>query len=82
MLDTYNANPSSMELSLKNFSEFKGSKTIIIGDMLELGEESQAEHQKILKFVRFVRKKNQALNCMLIFHFLASLLLKTAHKYN
>lgn len=52
VLDTYNANPSSMELSLKNFSEFKGSKTIIIGDMLELGEESQAEHQKILKLAQ------------------------------
>lgn len=48
VLDTYNANPSSMALSLKNFSEFAGTKTIIIGDMLELGDESKAEHQKIL----------------------------------
>ncbi len=47
VLDTYNANPSSMALSLNNFSQFTGSKTIIIGDMLELGEESVTEHQKI-----------------------------------
>jgi len=47
VLDTYNANPSSMEVSLKNFSQYKGSKTIIIGDMLELGEESKAEHERI-----------------------------------
>ena len=47
VLDTYNANPSSMALSLNNFSQFIGSKTVIIGDMLELGEESVTEHQKI-----------------------------------
>lgn len=48
VLDTYNANPSSMAESLRNFSRFEGSKTIIIGDMLELGEESDVEHQNIL----------------------------------
>lgn len=49
VLDTYNANPSSMTESLKNFDGFEGSKTIIIGDMLELGEESEKEHQAILE---------------------------------
>ena len=49
VLDTYNANPSSMAESLKNFSKFEGSKTIIIGDMLELGTESEVEHQSILE---------------------------------
>lgn len=48
VIDTYNANPSSMVEALKNFSRFKGSKTIIIGDMLELGDESEAEHVAIL----------------------------------
>ncbi len=48
VLDTYNANPSSMTESLKNFSTFSGSKTIIIGDMLELGDESEKEHTGIL----------------------------------
>ncbi|MDR1876748.1 MAG: UDP-N-acetylmuramoyl-tripeptide--D-alanyl-D-alanine ligase [Flavobacteriaceae bacterium] len=47
VLDTYNANPTSMEASLKNFSSFEGSKTIIIGDMFELGKDSAQEHQKI-----------------------------------
>lgn len=47
VLDTYNANPSSMSASLDNFNEFEGSKTIIIGDMLELGAESDVEHQLI-----------------------------------
>lgn len=49
VLDTYNANPSSMTASLHNFITFEGSKSIIIGDMLELGEESEVEHQTILK---------------------------------
>ena len=48
VLDTYNANPSSMTESLKNFNGFTGAKTIIIGDMLELGDESEKEHQAIL----------------------------------
>lgn len=48
VLDTYNANPSSMAASLQNFAQFEGSKTIIIGDMLELGDESAEEHITIL----------------------------------
>lgn len=52
VLDTYNANPSSMSASLKNFKTFEGTKTIIIGDMLELGEESFVEHQNIINFAK------------------------------
>lgn len=52
VLDTYNANPSSMTASLHNFITFEGSKTIIIGDMLELGEESAKEHQNILQLAQ------------------------------
>ena len=48
VMDTYNANPSSMTESLKNFSNFQGTKTIIIGDMLELGDDSEKEHEAIL----------------------------------
>lgn len=50
VLDTYNANPSSMLVSLENFKTFEGKKTIIIGDMLELGDESHQEHKAILQF--------------------------------
>ncbi|WP_336958779.1 UDP-N-acetylmuramoyl-tripeptide--D-alanyl-D-alanine ligase [Chryseobacterium contaminans] len=52
VLDTYNANPSSMTASLHNFITFEGSKTIIIGDMLELGDESKKEHQNILELAK------------------------------
>lgn len=52
VLDTYNANPSSMIESLKNFSNFQGTKTIIIGDMLELGAASEAEHRAIFDLAK------------------------------
>ncbi|MDR2238220.1 MAG: UDP-N-acetylmuramoyl-tripeptide--D-alanyl-D-alanine ligase [Chryseobacterium sp.] len=52
VLDTYNANPSSMTASLNNFISFEGRKTIIIGDMLELGEESIPEHRNILELAQ------------------------------
>ncbi len=49
VLDAYNANPTSMEAALKNFSQMKASrKVVILGDMLEVGKASKAEHKKIL----------------------------------
>ena len=55
VLDTYNANPSSMTESLINFNNFLGTKTIIIGDMLELGDESEKEHQSILELAHSLK---------------------------
>jgi UDP-N-acetylmuramoyl-tripeptide--D-alanyl-D-alanine ligase len=53
ILDAYNANPSSMEQALVNFANMSlQNKVLIIGDMLELGDESQAEHDKILDLIR------------------------------
>jgi UDP-N-acetylmuramoyl-tripeptide--D-alanyl-D-alanine ligase len=49
ILDAYNANPSSMEVALENFSKIKKQfKTVILGDMFELGDESSKEHQEIV----------------------------------
>lgn len=49
LLDLYNANPSSMEAALKNFALMAAeNKTVILGDMLELGPTSEEEHKKIL----------------------------------
>ena len=48
LMDAYNANPSSMEAALENFSTLEGPlKGVILGDMFELGEGSNEEHQKI-----------------------------------
>ena len=52
LLDCYNANPSSMEVSIKNFEQIKeNGKIVILGDMLELGEVSASEHQKIIEAI-------------------------------
>ncbi len=49
VLDAYNANPSSMVAALTMFAESAYTKkTVILGDMLELGEESDHEHLHIL----------------------------------
>ena len=52
-LDAYNANPTSVELSLKNFVSLnKPNSSIILGDMLELGENAISEHKAILQLIR------------------------------
>ncbi|MDD3636687.1 MAG: UDP-N-acetylmuramoyl-tripeptide--D-alanyl-D-alanine ligase [Bacteroidales bacterium] len=52
LMDAYNANPTSMEAALINFSKRCGQRAmLILGDMLELGEASEAEHANILKLV-------------------------------
>ena len=48
VVDAYNANPTSMAAALENFSMIKAQdKMLILGDMRELGEASDAEHRKI-----------------------------------
>ena len=49
ILDAYNANPSSMKAMLLSFWEQEYlNKLCILGDMLELGKESEKEHKKII----------------------------------
>lgn len=49
-MDAYNANPSSMALSIGNFAKSKGSnKVLVIGGMKELGADSEAEHLSVLQ---------------------------------
>ncbi|MCW3105250.1 MAG: UDP-N-acetylmuramoyl-tripeptide--D-alanyl-D-alanine ligase [Bacteroidetes bacterium] len=53
ILDYYNANPSSMSLALENFAGLGHSnKMVILGDMLELGEESAKEHDAIVELLQ------------------------------
>jgi UDP-N-acetylmuramoyl-tripeptide--D-alanyl-D-alanine ligase len=50
-LDAYNANPSSMELSIKNFMAMPGeNKILFLGDMFELGKYEAEEHQNLVNF--------------------------------
>ncbi len=48
ILDAYNANPSSMQAAIENFSTLEGEdKVLILGDMFELEEEAESEHRNI-----------------------------------
>ncbi|NQY09353.1 MAG: UDP-N-acetylmuramoyl-tripeptide--D-alanyl-D-alanine ligase [Flavobacteriales bacterium] len=49
LLDAYNANPSSMNLSIHSFiNQDSKEKYFFLGDMMELGQYSDAEHQNIV----------------------------------
>ena len=50
IMDAYNANPTSMQASIESFaSTFPSPRFLILGDMLELGEQSLQEHISILE---------------------------------
>lgn len=63
ILDYYNANPSSMSLAIENFAGLdQPNKMAILGDMLELGEESEKEHDAIVELL----KQKQLSNVLLV----------------
>lgn len=66
IMDCYNANPSSMELSLKDvFQSFRDKeKIIIVGDMFELGEQSLHFHQEILQLIQGNVQENDTVICI------------------
>lgn len=77
ILDAYNANPTSMLAALQHFNTIKSdSKMLFLGDMFELGETAQQEHQDIVNYLSkanigqmyligsyFSKTKTQLKNC-------------------
>ncbi|MDD3079495.1 MAG: UDP-N-acetylmuramoyl-tripeptide--D-alanyl-D-alanine ligase [Paludibacter sp.] len=56
VVDAYNANPTSMAAAVKNFGQMQvDNKVLILGDMLELGEQSETEHQNIIRLLESFR---------------------------
>ena len=52
LLDAYNANPSSMAVAIRQFAALPAlRKVVILGDMYELGSESEAEHAALGKLI-------------------------------
>lgn len=50
IVDAYNANPSSMDVALKNLSSVVAErKAVMLGDMLELGADSQSLHREVVE---------------------------------
>jgi UDP-N-acetylmuramoyl-tripeptide--D-alanyl-D-alanine ligase len=52
ILDAYNANPTSMKAAIENFAAIDSpQKILLLGGMMELGNESIAEHQNIINII-------------------------------
>ena len=52
IMDCYNANPTSMRSALDSFAMIENdSKLFILGDMKELGAESDSEHSAIIRLI-------------------------------
>lgn len=53
ILDAYNANPSSMKVAIENMSKINADiKVLMLGGMMELGEESLHEHERTIDIIR------------------------------
>lgn len=53
ILDAYNANPSSMKAAIENFKNIHAdNKVLILGGMMELGEESVHEHELLVQLIK------------------------------
>ena len=74
VVDAYNANPTSMSAAILNFAQMDvQQKTLILGDMLELGEQSEAEHQNVVDLLQ----QNEFVNVLLV----GKQFRKTIHSY-
>ncbi|KAK6021139.1 Mur ligase middle domain protein [Ostertagia ostertagi] len=52
ILDAYNANPSSMKLAIENFAKLHAdNKVMMLGAMAEMGADSIAEHEAIIRLI-------------------------------
>ena len=59
VLDAYNANPTSMKAAIENFAKFPSTqKIVMLGAMMELGEESIAEHEGIVDLLQQYQWQN------------------------
>ena len=58
-LDAYNANPSSMQKAIENFGKMpQETKVLVLGDMFEMGEVAEQEHNALLQWIVDLGFKN------------------------
>jgi UDP-N-acetylmuramoyl-tripeptide--D-alanyl-D-alanine ligase len=62
ILDAYNANPTSMKAAIENIAKMEGDdKILLLGGMMEMGEESLKEHNGIVQLINQYKWKNVVL---------------------
>ncbi len=62
ILDAYNANPTSMKAAIENIAKMDGDdKVLLLGGMMEMGEESMKEHAGIVELINQYKWKNVVL---------------------
>lgn len=77
VVDAYNANPSSMDLSIKNFDRLSAEhKIMIIGGMKELGDYSSEEHIEVLKTIESMKSSD------IVIYFVGSEFSEALTRYN
>lgn len=53
VVDAYNANPTSMRAAIENFAQMNiDNQVLILGDMLELGDQSRQEHRAVVDLLQ------------------------------
>jgi len=50
--DSYNANPQSVKAAINVLISYEGTRTLVLGDMAELGNNSKISHQQIGEFAK------------------------------
>ncbi|MEX6688952.1 UDP-N-acetylmuramoyl-tripeptide--D-alanyl-D-alanine ligase [Danxiaibacter flavus] len=62
ILDAYNANPTSMKAAIENFAQLHADKKVLLlGGMMELGEESVKEHEALIGLLKQYKWENVVL---------------------
>lgn len=64
IVDAYNANPDSMRAAIENFGFIQGHpKALILGDMFELGAESDSLHAEIVALIQAIGGFEKVILC-------------------
>jgi UDP-N-acetylmuramoyl-tripeptide--D-alanyl-D-alanine ligase len=55
ILDAYNANPTSMEAAINSLAAMKAERKVaVVGDMFELAEEAEKEHERVGQLLKSI----------------------------
>ncbi|MCH1400891.1 MAG: UDP-N-acetylmuramoyl-tripeptide--D-alanyl-D-alanine ligase [Schleiferiaceae bacterium] len=76
LLDAYNANPTSMSLSVESFAKWHPNGYLILGDMFELGTAADEEHEAM---VQLVCESGMSERCILVGDFFGRTSWEGAH---